>query len=154
LLDQGIYPVTLARDVLGQPSHLTAVGVRENGVDVTQYMTLEYADGRHAQLASSMVEFIDPTASVSGTEGWVHIPFPFWAATEFTSHTSDPDSFLRTQQHPYEREGKGYIPMLHAVNTAIFCGDLEHPRHRWDDTVDVLRTLHDIRTQLTPADVR
>ncbi len=63
LLDQGIYPVTLAVMFLGRPTRVRAVGVvRPGGVDVTEHLTLEYPDGRFAQLASSMVEVIDPSA--------------------------------------------------------------------------------------------
>src|SRR3712207_9573738 len=72
--DQGIYPVTLARMLLGEPDHVTASGTWfVPGVDATEWMTLEYSDSRFAHLASSMVEFIDPTASINGTRGWISV---------------------------------------------------------------------------------
>jgi predicted dehydrogenase len=53
LLDQGIYPVTLAHAVFGPPAAVQASGVAEpNGVDVAEHITLDYAGGRFAHLAA------------------------------------------------------------------------------------------------------
>ena len=74
LLDQGIYPVTLAHMLLGRPETVSARGtVREDGVDLREDFTLGYADARFAQGASSMVEWIDPSAAISGTGAYVTI---------------------------------------------------------------------------------
>jgi predicted dehydrogenase len=62
LLDQGIYPVTLAVELLGTPSGIIADGhPRADAVDLTEYVTLRYDGGRIAHLAASMVQFIEPT---------------------------------------------------------------------------------------------
>ncbi len=117
LLDQGIYPITLALDVLGRPSRIHATGrLRDDGVDLTAHTTFEYDDGRFAQLSASMVEYIEPTASVSGTDGWMTALAPFWAADEFTTHAG---SIARALTEPhrtqYDRRGNGYVPMLESV---------------------------------------
>lgn len=147
LLDQGIYPVTLALDVLGRPSRIHATGrVREDGVDLTEHITFDYEDGRFAQLSASMVEYIEPTASVSGTDGWMTVPAPFWAANEFTT-SSAPIARALTDPRPtrYERRGNGYVPMLEAVTLAIAEGLTEHPLHTLADSVATLEVLDAIR---------
>jgi len=149
LFDQGIYPLTLACDMLGSPTEITARGLREAGVDITQHMTLEFDDARYAQLASSMGEFIEPTAAVNGTDGWVEIPFPFWAATEFTTHLADPRTFLASETSHFEKQGNGYTPMLRAAQQAILDGAREHSLHTWNDTTAVLDLLQIMAKQIT-----
>jgi predicted dehydrogenase len=150
LLDQGIYPVTLALDVLGQPETIHAAGrVRVDGVDLGEHMTLEYAGGRFAQLAASMTEFVDPTASISGTRGWIQVPFPFWATSGYTVW-GGPDLFSpRTLSIPMD--GNGYPPMLTAACDAIGRGLQEHPVHPWSDIHRVFDVLDRIRNQLIPG---
>lgn len=151
LLDQGIYPVTLAIDVLGRPSRIHATGrVREDGVDLTEHITFDYEDGRFAQLSASMVEYIEPTASASGTEGWMTVPAPFWAANEFTTFSGPIARALtepRTTRH--ERRGNGYVPMLDAVTLAIAQRLTEHPLHTLADSVATLEVLDAIREALS-----
>lgn len=156
LLDQGIYPVTVAVDVLGCPSRIHATGrVRDDGVDLTDHITFDYEDGRFAQLSASMVEYIEPTASVSGTDGWMTIPAPFWAANGFTTF-SGPIARALTESRPtrHERLGNGYVPMLEAVTLAITQGLTEHPLHTLADSVATLEVLDAVRDAMrisTPA---
>ncbi|OUM41707.1 Gfo/Idh/MocA family protein [Arthrobacter sedimenti] len=147
LLDQGIYPITLARDVLGTPDGIHASGTRAHGLDLSQHATFDYQDGRFAQLASSMTEFVDPTAAISGTRGWVSIPFPFWAGTRFTAHVPQGEDFMATQEFCAPREGHGYVPMLREINIAILQGHQEHPWHRWQDTIDIFVLMENIQQQ-------
>lgn len=151
LLDQGIYPVTLALDVLGRPSRIHATGrIREDGVDLTEHITFEYDDGRFAQLSASMVEYIEPTASISGTEGWMTVPAPFWAADEFTTF-SGPIARALTESLPtrHERRGNGYVPMLDAVTRAIGEGLTEHPLHPLADSIATLEVLDAVRKAMS-----
>jgi predicted dehydrogenase len=150
LLDQGIYPVTLAHAVLGEPSSLSASGtLRADGLDIDEHFTLEFAGGGRAYGAASMAEFIEPTASVSGTNGWMVLPAFFWATTSLEIHA---DSWERMMSAPeridYPREGHGYVPMLRAVTEGIQSGNMEHPGHPASETIAVFRTLDEIRSQL------
>ncbi len=79
VLDQGIYPVTLAEWMLGPVVSVSASGVVRDGVDVAAQITLQHRDGGSSQLACSVLEFLDPSASISGTAGWIEIPAMFWA---------------------------------------------------------------------------
>ncbi|MBT2486509.1 Gfo/Idh/MocA family oxidoreductase [Microbacterium sp. ISL-108] len=148
LLDQGIYPVTLAHMFLGQPDEVTARGVvRPDGVDLSEHFTLDYADGRYFQGAVSMTEWLDLSASISGSHGWITIDGPFWAATSLTIHTYDHTGEVRVPVAVH-RKGYGYVPMLRAVTEAISRGQHEHPLHTMDAAAGVFDTLGKIRDRL------
>ncbi|MGX9885551.1 Gfo/Idh/MocA family protein [Streptomyces sp. NPDC002276] len=156
LLDQGIYPVTLALELLGTPSGITAEGrVREDGVDLTEYVTLRYDGGEIAHLAASMVQFIEPSASVSGTRGWMTIPAPFWASTQYATHAVGDglsgELFSSPKMSRFDREGHGYVPMLRAVTEAILRGDTEHEWHPLGASIAVFDVLDGIRSALAPS---
>ncbi|TAP44994.1 Gfo/Idh/MocA family oxidoreductase [Arthrobacter sp. S39] len=151
LLDQGIYPVTLSHMFLGEPSNITATGViREDAVDLSQNYTLNYSGGRFAHGASSMVEFLDQSASLSGTGGWITIDTGFWFASRLTVHRFSVEKGETTETIETTREGNGYVPMLRAVTASILNGDVEHPLHTMDETARVFDTLDEIRRQITP----
>lgn len=147
LLDQGIYPVTLAHDLFGEPSSMTATAdLRDDGVDVGVEATLHYAGGRHAHISASMVGYREPTAAVSGTVGWVDLPAPFWATDRYTRHAGDiAEALMKPVVVSFGREGSGYVSMLRAVSAAVRSGLLEHPIHPFSSTVAVARTLDRIR---------
>ncbi|MDQ0691299.1 Gfo/Idh/MocA family oxidoreductase [Arthrobacter sp. W4I7] len=151
LLDQGIYPITLALDVFGAPTEIIARGrMRADGVDLAEHVTLEFADGCYAQLAASMVEFCELTASVNGTKGWIAIPTPFWATHTFRTHASggEPGSFVEGIETASPVEGNGFGPMIEHVNAALAAGDLESPIHPFRDTLAVFDVLDAIRAEL------
>ena len=147
LLDQGIYPVTLANDLFGEPESVTASADRRaDGVDVSVQAALHYAGGRYAHIAASMCGYLEPTAAVSGTGGWVDIPAPFWATDRYTRHAGDiGEALMKPTVVSFGREGFGYVPMLRAVGEAVRAGLLEHPIHPFSSTVAVARTLDRIR---------
>lgn len=143
LLDQGIYPVTLANAFLGVPEETTARAVFENGVDVTTWITQGYAGGRFAQLSASCVEYADLSASINGTTGWITLDAPFWAGTGFTVHQlgAGPTG----DHHEFEREGGGFVPMIEAVSAAIQNGSLSVAEHTPADSLAVFAQLDEIR---------
>ncbi|MHC6231874.1 Gfo/Idh/MocA family protein [Arthrobacter sp. MMS24-T111] len=152
LLDQGIYPVTLAHCMLGTPESVQASGmVRENGVDEAQHYTLEFSAGRFAQCVSGMTEFSDPSASVSGTGGWITLPAPFWFTTDLDIHATGAgvDLFTNPEKVRLPREGNGYLPMIRSVAKAVQSGLREHPEHTASDTIAVFRTLDAIRASFS-----
>jgi predicted dehydrogenase len=148
LLDRGIYPVTLSHLLFGAPSRITAGGqASPEGVDLSVHFTLGYPSGRFVQGASSTVDYLDQSASVSGTRGWIAIGPGFWFASELTLHHSE-GGRLVSETHGVDRVGYGYVPMLREVTAVILDGRREHPRHSLEETVSVFDTLDGIRAQL------
>jgi len=146
LLDQGIYPVTLGHMMLGEPSSITAAGVvRDDGVDLSENFTLHFPGARFAQGAASMVEFLDQSASISGTLGWITIDSGFWYGSRLAVHRFSMAEGETVIPHETVREGFGYTPMLREVTAAIQRGELEHPWHTMADAARVFDSLDEIR---------
>ena len=149
LLDQMIYAFALARDVLGDPDEMSgAVGTRLDGVDLIAEITLRQGD-RFAHLASSMVTFLEPTASVSGTGGWLTLSPPFWGTNGYSRHRGDlANALFAPERHDRTASGYGYTPMLEQVQAAIREGLVEHPWHTLADTASLMRLIELAHTAL------
>jgi predicted dehydrogenase len=150
LLDQGIYPLTLAHSIFGAPTSITATGtVRPDGLDISEHITLEFGDGRFAQCAVSMAEFGDCAASVGGRQGWLTLTAPFWATTEVRIHARSFEQIFRTPEVVSSpREGNGYVPMVREVIDAIADGRTEHPVHTAEDTIAVFEIVDAVFSQI------
>ncbi len=149
VLDQGIYPVTLAEWVLGPVIDVSATGSVLDGVDVSARITLRHEGGGSSQLACSIIEFVDPSASMSGTAGWIEIPAMFWATDVARLHAGSSGAMFREPDRlSRPREGNGYVPMIRSVADAIARGERQHPSHDAVATQSVARVLDDIRAQV------
>ena len=123
--------------------------VREDGLDVAEHFTIEYSDGRYAQCASSMADFTELSASVSGPRGWLTVSAPFWASTGLEIHAGSAEKIFHAPDAVhFPREGSGYIPMLRAVIAAIASGVTEHPVHTAAETLAVMHTIDEIFAQI------
>ncbi len=154
ILDQAIYPVTLAVDALGEPTAIHAIGtVRDDGVDLAAHITFEYPGGQFAQLSTSMVEYLEPNASIHGTAGWLTIAAPFMAAARYERHAGTiPDALFRPVVLEHPLTGFGYVPMLEAVNTAILAGQVQHDLHPLAESIRILELLDRTRKMVLAAD--
>lgn len=103
LLDAGSYPLSLIRLVMGQaPVRVMAQSSwAASGVDISTMATLEYADGRRAQLMCAMDVANVRRATICGTAGTLE--------TEYLNHTAD-----AVGQSPY-----GYLPSQMRVRRGI-----------------------------------
>lgn len=153
LLDQAIYAVTLARDILGDPVKVSSgATVRPDGVDLSLHATLEFDGGRFAQLAASMVTYLEPTAAVSGANGWATLAPPFWATDRYRMHSGDfGQVFGQPADRVFPQEGFGYVPMLRAVQGGVGAGLTQHPQHSLSDSIAVMELLDRIRSAWPPA---
>lgn len=153
LLDQGIYPITLAHTILGAPTSVHAHGVtRADGLDLETHITLEFGGMNFAQLTTSMVQFSDCSAAVAGDKGWITLPAPFWATTDLEIHAGGAQHFYGNGNRIHlTQEGNGYVPMLRAVIAAIRDGLIEHPTHPAVDTIAVSATIDAVFAQIKPT---
>jgi predicted dehydrogenase len=146
LLDMGVYPLTFAQLLLGEPTSVEATGeVREDGLDLTASVHLRHGDGRFASLLTSLRGFVSPGAGVGGSDGLITVGPLFLAAESFTV-VRPPFGEPRTVSEP--TEGRGYVPMFRAASQAIADGLLEHPDRPLRDTIAVLETIDEVRRQL------
>lgn len=138
VLDQGVYPVTLANLFLGRPRSIEARGqLLDSGVDTESTMLLEYADGATALLATSITAFLSMEATISGTEGQIVLDPISWAPPGFTLKAAD-FSQTRFEAPP---EGSGYVPMLRAASNAVLHGYVEHTLNPVSESIAILEVL-------------
>jgi predicted dehydrogenase len=150
LLDQGIYTITLAQALLGPPDRITATGkFFSQAIDATQWVSFAYDDGRHAHLASSMVEWIDPGASINGTDGYLRLDAPFWATSRISVRSGALEEIIfDPTEIVLDIEGNGFVPMIRSVSEAIANGLLDHPQHSLAETLNTFELLDRVREQM------
>lgn len=150
LLDQGIYPLTFADLVFGEPATIAATGSTlgydgaDSGVDTELAMLLGYPGGEQASLASSIRALLPLGASVGGELGRLELDAPFWGTAALTLHR--PDGSSEREEIPLE--GNGYVPMLRAVDEALRHGWTEHPLCDHATSLRLLRTMDAVRAAL------
>lgn len=150
LLDQGVYPLSLAQLLFGEPATVAATGSRlgydgeDTGVDTELGMLLGYAGGQQAALATSIRSSLPLTASIGGSLGHIEIAEAFWSETTYTVRLLDGSRDIHTEP----KEGNGYVPMLRAVHEAISHGWLEHPVSPLSESLVLMRTTDRVRAAI------
>ncbi|MGI9085916.1 MAG: Gfo/Idh/MocA family protein [Aeromicrobium sp.] len=144
LLDVGIYPLTFAHLVLGEPDDVRAAGtLSDRGIDLGGGATLTYPGGAVASLAWTQVAWSDNRAAVSGDGGRLEIPARFHEAAGFTYAYGET---LETHAEPVT--GRGYAHEIEEVAACLRADRTESEVLPLDGTVAVMRVLDEIRGQL------
>ncbi len=138
LLDLGVYPVSFAHLLLGEPSVVHAHGsLAPSGVDAEIGLLLGYPGGAHALLSASLVTAPAVRATVVGTMGRVEVHDPFFRPEAITVHRTGEEPRTRT----VALDGAGYTYQIQEVVDRVRAGDVESPRMPHADTVAVMRTM-------------
>ncbi len=145
LLDLGVYVVSFAQMVLGNPTSVTALGSLEpSGVDADATLLLGFDDGRTATLMCSLHSPMPGHARIFGTTGWIDILPRFHHPNSFVLHRQGHDS----EQFDLPPLGGGFSHELIEVTEAVNAGRTESAVMPLDDTLTVQRVLDDALTQL------
>lgn len=157
LLDLGIYPVSFAHLLLGEPDRVQAEALLSpEGVDLHTGMLLGWDSGATALLSCSITAGTPVTASVTGTTGRIELPHGFFFADRFTLH--------REGREPEEIVTESWRAGLHyeaaEVMRCLRAGETESPMVPLDGTLAVMRTLDAVRDRIgvrypgeTPAEL-
>jgi predicted dehydrogenase len=138
LLDLGVYPVAFAQMLLGEPDTVAAHGsLSPDGVDAEAGLLLGWEGGARALLDQSLVAHQPGAATIIGTDGRIELAPRFHRPTRLV-HTSGDGA---TEVHERAHEGRGYVPMLRAVQDCLRDGSTESEVMPLDDTVAVMRIL-------------
>ena len=144
LLDLGVYPVSFAHDLLGVPDTIRATGsLTPTGVDGQISIALGYGERVQASLHTTLWSRTATTAVIAGTEGRIEVSGAFYTPNDFTV-TRDDGSWWSFDR---EVEG-GFQYQVAEVARRIAEGATESPRITLDDTLAVLRTMDEIRSQI------
>ena len=148
LLDAGSYPLSLIRLVMGcAPARVTAhARAAATGVDIGMMATLEYADGRYAQMSCAMDVANHRRATIMGTQGTIE--------TEYINHPSvEVPSQLRIRRGvantiPFEEirsaPGSGFAYCVEAFARVVAAGDSGAIERAAAASLDIAATLEAI----------
>jgi predicted dehydrogenase len=144
--DMGIYPITFAQFILGNPTDINASGsVNSDGMDEETFVTLHYDSGARAQLYISGIATVPCHAAISFEKTMVAIDHPFFVPTGLSINSKD---LYFTGEHWADtsdiqgHEGLAY----QATYFAKFVGEGRHesPLHTHADVVANIRVAEEI----------
>jgi predicted dehydrogenase len=122
ILDLGVYPISFAQMVLGDPARVTAAGSTfPTGADAEAAVLLEFGDRRTATLTTSLRGALPGSARVFGTGGWIDVVPPFHHPDTIVLHRGDaePETITRPPL------GNGYAHELIEVTECLRAGRTE-----------------------------
>ncbi|MEU1459116.1 Gfo/Idh/MocA family oxidoreductase [Streptomyces sp. NPDC005727] len=145
LLDLGVYPVSFAQLLLGEPDAVAASAVLSaEGVDLQTGALLSWESGALASLHCSIAGGTGTTASVTGSLGRIDIPAGFFHPERFVLHRDGRDSEEFTAD-PADGPRTSLRHEAAEVMRALRAGERESPLVPLDGSLAVMRTLDAIR---------
>ena len=145
LLDLGIYPVSFAHLILGAPTRITARAVMtERGVDAQTSSIFDYANGAQAIITTTMIAQTPSRAVVSGLLGRLEIDRTFYNPTDMRVILFDGT----VTQYPNTYSGHGLREQAIEMARVVRAGLLESPLMPWSQTIAVMKSMDQIRTQI------
>jgi len=147
LLDVGIYPLTFAHLLLGEPVGIAAAGIlSDQGIDLSGGATLTYASGAVASIAWTQVAQGNNDAVVAGPDGRIEVPARFHESTGFDLVRGDDRESIQVPV-----TGRGYAHEIEEVGACLRDGRTESLLLPLDETVSIQRQMDEILAQLGVA---
>jgi predicted dehydrogenase len=145
LLDLGIYPVSFAHMILGNPTKITSSGVlTDKGVDAQTSMIFDYASGAQAILNTTMIEQTPCRAVVAGVNGWLEIDPTFYNPASMRINFFDGTS----TEYPNAYVGHGLREQAEVFKQLVLSGQTQSEILNWQATIDIMQTLDTVRAQI------
>ncbi|MET9619467.1 Gfo/Idh/MocA family oxidoreductase [Streptomyces sp. NPDC006464] len=150
LLDLGVYPVSFAQLLLGEPDSVQAHALLSpEGVDLNTAVLLGWSDsGASALLSCSIAADTPMTASVTGSRGRIDFPRGFFHPERFTLHRTghEPEDHViagdgTAERYTFRHEAAEVMRCLRA-------GETESPLVPLDGSLAVMRTLDAVRDRI------
>jgi predicted dehydrogenase len=147
LLDLGIYPVSFAWDILGEPDRVLALSTPAvTGVDASTSILLGYPNGAQAILQCVLDASSPVTATVVGTEARIEIASGWYSPTTFRVVRSD-----GTVLEEYDGrgiEGRGMQFQALELERLVAAGRTSGDILPADESVAIMGTLDEVRRQI------
>jgi predicted dehydrogenase len=145
LLDLGIYPVSFAHMILGNPTSVTSSAVlTDKGVDAQTSMIFDYTDGAQAVLHTTMIQQTPCRAVVAGLNGWLEIDRTFYNPASMRVILNDGT----VTEYPNTYQGHGLREQAEVFKQLVLSGEKQSTILNWKDTIDIMKTLDLVRAQI------
>ncbi|HVU10915.1 MAG TPA: Gfo/Idh/MocA family oxidoreductase [Phototrophicaceae bacterium] len=144
LLDVGIYPLSLASMIFGEPSKMVSVAhLGETGADEQNAILFQYPQGEIAMLSSATRTSMPQEAVIMGTQGTIRLPPEWWHPQSFT--LARPNRAPETFALPFRANGYEYEAM--EVGDCLRAGKLESDVMPLAETLTLMRQMDVIRAE-------
>ena len=145
LLDLGIYPISFAHMILGNPTSITSKAVMtDRGVDAQTSMIFSYDNGAQAVLTTTMIEQTPCRAVVAGLHGWLEIDRTFYNPASMRVILNDGS----VTEYPSAYTGHGLREQAESFKQIVQSGAVESKILTWKDTVDIMKSMDTVRSQI------
>lgn len=142
LLDMGIYPVALARLLLGATVEVQAIGhLGPTGVDTNLAVLLGHDGGAVTIFHTSLQAQTSLTAEITGTAGRVVLDAPFWAPAGYALHRGG-----EVQRHGVPHRGLAHE--VEHVHSRVAGGHRESDVLPLETSIAMMETLDAIRDRI------
>jgi len=150
LLDMGIYPLTFAHLVLGEPELLRAVAhLSESGIDLDLSVAGLYAGGATAALTASMTSQSPRTASVATDRGHFDLARDFHHPERLLWTSYPTREGVSEWIEPAEPViGRGYGNEVVEVHRCLRAGRTTSPLVPPEQTISLMRQMDEVRAQI------
>ena len=145
LLDLGIYPISFAHMILGNPVAIISSAVMtDKGVDAQSSMIFTYENGAQAVLTTTMIEQTPCRAVVAGLNGWLEIDRTFYNPASMRVVLNDGS----VTEYPNTYSGHGLREQAESFKQLVQSGKLQSDILSWKDTVDIMKSMDTVREQI------
>ena len=145
LLDVGVYPVSLATLLLGEPDRIAAVAaLGATGIDENTGMLLGYPGGEVALLATTVRASTLQEAIILGSAGSIRLHSPWWVGNTLTLQRAGNDAEVVAR--PFIANGYSHEAM--EVADCVRAGRLESETMPLNESLLVMRIMDAVRAQL------
>jgi predicted dehydrogenase len=145
LLDVGVYPLSFASMLLGEPAQFASLAeLGATGIDEQTAIVLGYPGGKLALLATAVTTETPHEATIMGTRGWLRLHRPWWVGRTLTIYRAGAEP--ETIDRPYI--GNGYSHEASEVAKCVRAGRRESAVMPLDESLRIMATMDAIRGQL------
>ncbi len=146
LLDLGIYPISFAWDILGQPEEILSMArFKATGADAEVTTLFRHAGGTMSTTISSSDNAGRNVATIQGTEARIEIDATWYAPTSWRILDSE-DRVI--ERHESDVPGRGMQFQADEIERLVTAGSLAGEILPPEESVAIMQTLDTIRTQI------
>lgn len=146
LLDLGVYPISLASDVLGVPEQIQSLAtMKETGADAETGIVMRYAGGRMASIYTASTSAGPNRATIVGTEGRIEIDSVWYTPTSF--QLLDPAGAV-VSSYSSDVPGRGMQFQADEIERLIAAGQLSGDILPLTESIAIMATMDQVRRQI------
>jgi predicted dehydrogenase len=146
LLDLGIYPISLAWDILGKPEAVASMArLKETGVDAEIATIFRHAGGAISTTISTLDNSGPNVATILGTQARIDVATVWYMPTSFRVIDRN-ESVI--EEYSTAAEGRGMQYQAHEMARLVAAGELNSKIMPPEESVSIMGTLDTVRSQI------